>query len=353
MRRKLAAILVLAFALALVAPAASPVQISYVTSESMEPTIAVDDGYVLVPSGTVETGDIVTFYSEERGSYVTHRVVGDSADGFVTRGDANPSTDQAAGYPAVERSDIAGTVFTVGEDPLVIPFLGTLVSLLGTYWYGVIVGLLLLFGRDIGYSRSRTKENVTRARDIVVPAAIVALVVGVALISLAAVHQTQDYTVTEGATAGPTELEVGNASTETLRVTLTSTVFTDSEMDASGMDIVDTSAVTPGNGTPNGTASGAWPPQRLSSQTTQNVTVTVPPQAETGLHRTGLDMYTYPATLPPGAITALHGLHPLAAALGTVAAIVVPLVAFFVLVTDITTPLRGTRRRVSRRLEGR
>ncbi|WP_020221366.1 signal peptidase I, partial [Halarchaeum acidiphilum] len=121
----LAVLLVLAGLVA--APAGSPVQVSYVYSESMSPTIGVGDGYVLVPAGHVSTGDIVTFWSGTRGAYTTHRIVDETADGFRTKGDHNAVADQAAGYPSVSRDAIVGRVLTWRGSPLVIPHLGSAV----------------------------------------------------------------------------------------------------------------------------------------------------------------------------------------------------------------------------------
>ena len=81
-------LLLVAVVVALLAPAASPIQLSHVTSDSMEPTIETGDGYILVPAGDVIPGEIVTFYSEERAGYVTHRVAGTTSFCFITKGDA-------------------------------------------------------------------------------------------------------------------------------------------------------------------------------------------------------------------------------------------------------------------------
>ncbi|MFC7165460.1 signal peptidase I [Halospeciosus flavus] len=103
----------------LLLPANAPVQVGYVYSDSMEPTLGVDDGYLLVPADAVEVGDVVTFQLETRDTLVTHRVVGRTDGGFLTKGDANPSADQASGHPPVTSEDVVGRVLTVGGTPLV------------------------------------------------------------------------------------------------------------------------------------------------------------------------------------------------------------------------------------------
>ncbi len=348
----LAALLV--FTLALVAPAASPLQLSYVASESMEPTISTNDGYLLVPAASVEAGDIITFYSEQRDSYVTHRAIRVTDDGIVTRGDANPSTDQASGHPLVQESEVSGRVLTVGGDPVVLPHLGTLLSLLRTYWYlvgALLLGYLLLGG--LSDARRRSRDSVLRSRDVVVPVTILAVVAGVALVSTASVHQTQQYTVTDQSTTDPDVLTVGEPRTESITVQLATTPLTHVVTETDGMQIVNTTTIPPNDSSDAATAGGERLLDRVFESSSQNLTVTVPGQGQPGTHTTSLDMYPYPATLPAGVIETLHGVHPLVATVGTVLVVLVPVYLGYWLVVDTTAPLRGSRQRLTRRLGGR
>lgn len=111
-----------------------PVLVSYVESGSMEPALEEDDGFVLVPSqiaSPVEVGDVVTFQSElvNGGRLTTHRVVRETKTGYITKGDANPFTDQDTGEPPVTDAQIVGKVLSSGRDPVAIPHLGTFVRL--------------------------------------------------------------------------------------------------------------------------------------------------------------------------------------------------------------------------------
>jgi signal peptidase len=129
-------VLVAALVLFLVASVAFPVApVSYVTSGSMAPQLETGDGFVAVPgavAGDPEVGDVVVYRSEaiDEGGLVTHRVVDRTEDGYITRGDANPVTDQAAGEPPVERSRVVAQVVTVGGHVLVLPEVGTVVMTL-------------------------------------------------------------------------------------------------------------------------------------------------------------------------------------------------------------------------------
>jgi signal peptidase len=355
MIRTLVGIAVVCFVLALVAPAASPIQISYVTSDSMEPTIGTDDGYILVPAGTVEAGDVITFYSAERGTYVTHRAISVTDDGIVTKGDANPSTDQASGYPPVQQSSVAGRVLSGGSGPLLIPSLGTGVSLLQTYWYAVLALLIGVILFTVGTaSRRRARERVLRSRDVLLPAVIVAVLVGVALVSLAPVNETQTYRVTAADIGGDTTLTVGEQRTESLTVDLATTPVTHLVTETEGMRIVDSRPATDRLGPDAGDRGDGldWIRQHLLESESLNITVTIPAQSTTGPYRTSLDVYPYPATLPRGIVTALHGVHPILAALSTLSIAIAPLYVLYWALVDTTAPLRSTRNRLLRRLGG-
>ncbi|WP_136716511.1 signal peptidase I [Halorientalis salina] len=347
--------LLIVFALALVAPAASPLQISYVTSESMSPTIETNDGYVLVPAGETEPGDIITFYSEQRESYVTHRAVSVTDAGIVTKGDANPSTDQVSGYPPVSQSAVTGKVLRLDGSPLLIPHLGTALTLVQTYWY-VALALLagyLLFGAA-NDARARNRDSVLRSRDIVLPVTVLAIVAGIAVVSLGAVHQTQVYSVTDEATTDSATLTVGEPRTESLTVSMTSTPLAHVVTDTDGMRIVESSpASATASGDGSTTERTGWLPWQPVTSSRQNVTVEIPPQEQTGPHATSIHMYPYPAVLPADVIAGLHRVHPAVAAVTTVLASIVPLYLVYWLVIDPTTPLRGTRRRLTRTLGGR
>lgn len=91
-----------------------------VLSGSMEPALHVDDLIVVRAQEAYSVGDVVTF--ESGGSLVTHRIAGETAEGFVTRGDANNADDGAPVAPG----DIVGRVV------LRIPVAGAALAFLRT-----------------------------------------------------------------------------------------------------------------------------------------------------------------------------------------------------------------------------
>lgn len=328
---------------ALVALPVSPVQLSYVTSDSMAPTIETNEGYVTVPAGTIEAGDVITFYSTARGGYVTHRAIAVTAEGIVTQGDANPSTDQAAGYPLVQPSSVTGKALEFDGSVLVVPHLGTLLSLLETYWYAVValvVGAILYSGARA--TRGRDRDEILLGREILLTTVLVAVVVGTALVSLAAVHQTQVYQVVESDTDNPDVLPVGESRTESFTIDIAQTPLTHLVTDVSGMALAEPIAAGRGE---SRVGEGV-----VSSE--QTVDATIPAQQTTGIHQAALHVYPYPATLPGGVVTTLHGIHPLVAAFTTVLAAILPLYGVYWALVDLRTPLRSTRSRLLRRLGG-
>ena len=131
LQRALGAALVLVFASLIIGQLlGQPVLVAYVESGSMEPTIETGDGFVAVPAlvaPSPQEGDVVTFYAEEidNGGLTTHRVVGETEAGYVTRGDANPFTDQDGGEPPVTEEQIVAEALQVGDTVVTIPGLGT------------------------------------------------------------------------------------------------------------------------------------------------------------------------------------------------------------------------------------
>lgn len=129
--------------------AGQPVLLSYVETGSMEPEIDSGDGFVAIPaalSSSPSEGDVVTFRAEEieGGGLTTHRIVGETEEGYITRGDANPFTDQDSGEPPVPEEKIVAHAVQVNGDVLTIPNLGTGIE----GFQGLLTGIVGLFGFD-------------------------------------------------------------------------------------------------------------------------------------------------------------------------------------------------------------
>ncbi|MFB6120130.1 MAG: signal peptidase I [Halobacteriaceae archaeon] len=317
MLRKALVAIALLFALGALAPVASPVEASYVRSDSMAPTIEQGDAYLLVPAGDVEPGDVVTFRLDGTDQYVTHRVVAETPDGFRTRGDANPSADQAAGYPPVPRSAIVGEALAIGGQVGVVPYLGALLRLVQRHRAAAMLGAaVLLLSRVTGRRDRPAREAVTSRRAARV-ALLTTLVLGVALVGL---------TATRGAVRYPA---AADAATRTHTVETTGLPL--------AYALVDVDGATVREPTPAGEGVVVAPGGR------SDVSLTVAPTGPTTVTAS-----TYPRTLPPRLLAWLYGMSPSLAAFGSVVAPLVPVAGVVRLLTD-TTPVRPPRWRPLRR----
>lgn len=127
-----------------------PLGIAFVETGSMAPTMEPGDGFVALPPallGGVSEGDVVTFDAQniEGGRLTTHRIVGETSDGYIMRGDANPFTDQQAGEPPVPRDRVVAEALQVGGHVVVIPNLGDGVELIR----GVFAAIGARFGLSV------------------------------------------------------------------------------------------------------------------------------------------------------------------------------------------------------------
>ncbi|MEF8883314.1 MAG: signal peptidase I [Halapricum sp.] len=304
-----------------------PVLVSYVTSGSMEPTIETGDGFVAVPAalaGPIEEGDVVVFEAEEiqGGGLTTHRIVEETDRGFITRGDANPFTDQDSGEPPVKREQIVAVAWQIGGDPVTIPLLGTFAegvqeavqraqfriagllgtrSLLGTQGLAYLIfGLtIVLYAADVWLSSDRRRSR-SRKRDSGLSAHLLVGVMAASLVLAA--------TAAMVAPAGPQSFEIVSAefesersdviqqgTSETLQYTVGNggqvPVYVYFEEGSENVDIQPESLRLGGNDVRNGT-----------------LTLTAPP--DTGAYRLFLTEYRYLALLPESHVRTLYETHP-------------------------------------------
>lgn len=80
-----------------------------VATGSMEPNIGKNDIIIVKKDNDYEVNDIVTFKSE--GNYITHRIVDINDSVFITKGDANNTSDKP-----INRSEVIGRVIKIYTD---------------------------------------------------------------------------------------------------------------------------------------------------------------------------------------------------------------------------------------------
>ncbi|ELY59577.1 S24/S26 family peptidase [Natronolimnohabitans innermongolicus] len=342
-----------------------PVGLGYVETGSMEPTIDAGDGYVAVPaavSGSAEPGDVVVYDAQEidGGGLTTHRVVDETDHGYVTRGDANPVTDQDGNEPHVTDGQIEAQALQINGEVVTIPHLGTavmsledglesaqwtLASALGTT---AVLGtqglatLLLAFGllvigvsavrdrrgaADRSRSRTRGRSDVFDARRLVLALGVIVFVVAVA---------------TTVAMSGSTEMGVVSAEFDSDRpdvIPAGETEHHEYELQNDGLLPV----VTIAEPASDGVAVDERTTLHHGDSETLSVAYTAPP--ETGYYLRSHTERSYFAVLPSPIVAELHAIHPWVAT-GTTAGIVTGLiVAPFALVAGVGTIRTRSRRR--------
>lgn len=332
MQRNAVAAVAIVFAVLLIAPAPSPLHLVYVTSDSMEPTLSVDDGVVLVSTGNYGEGDVVTFWSAQKDRFVTHRIVDVTDRGLITKGDGNPSTDQETGGDPVDRSDVLGEAVVVGGGVLVIPGLGWFVRLVQSAPFLVVGAALLvaLFGQRWSEQSQRIRDVMTND-DLVLPIFAALLVVGVGAIGvLGATQHGVSYVAVAKEPSSELQVPVGETAKRNVTVEVMHPPFTTTVVGANGATVVEKDV--------NGS--------------TVAMTIAVPPSQDTGVVTASVGVHPYPSTLPRPWIESLHDVHPWVAAVVTVTAGLAPFYLLYRLLFEGDLRLRDPRARWFRRLGG-
>jgi signal peptidase len=306
-----------------------PVGPAYVETGSMAPTISAGDGFIAIPTalaGPIEEGDIVTFdaVNLNGGGLVTHRVVGTTSDGYITRGDANVVTDQDGSEPPVSESQVVAKALAIGDFVVVIPNLGTAVTTMGSLTttaqeeLAVLLGTRAILGGQglsyiligfggIAYALSAYAENTrsTRRRDTsrsagkINPTLIITILIllltatlTMSMILPGGVHQFQ-YVSSESDSAGISV--IGQGSNETVSYQVPSNgwipVIVMIEPASDNVAVSDTELVVP-------------------AQTTAETNVTISAPPSTGVYVDAIVEHRYLAFLPREMISGLYRIHP-------------------------------------------
>jgi signal peptidase len=295
----------------------TPVFLSFVETGSMEPTLEAGDGFVAIPAplaGEVQEGDVVVFQAQnlQGGGLTTHRVVGETEQGYITRGDANPFTDQDGSEPPVTEGQIRAKALQVGGTVVRIPNLGVAISAfrstlsfgsdrtVGIASVAAGAGLLLIgllsdgpgrYGRDD--DRSRDREDGIDVRLLVAALTLVILVPLTASMVVPAGPQEYGIVSADRDTGADHVIEAG--TTKERRYPM-----------ANGGVIPAYSSLEPAS---EGVAvDQEW--HRLDSGATVNATVAITAPPETGYYVRNVVEYRYVAVLPEPLIVGLHAVHP-------------------------------------------
>jgi signal peptidase len=306
----------------------APVLLTFVETGSMEPTIAAGDGFIAIPSvlANVEQGDVVSFRPDviEGGQVTTHRVVGETPNGYITRGDNNIVTDQDSGEPPVTEGQIVAVAFSVNDNVVTIPHLGTAVgwlnvvvsqgqaglsSLLGMdrldgstglsyILFAVGIGLYIIVwrsGTERGRTVSRSTSRSTGIPGWVLIAAAAIFVMTAASIGMIAPGGTQTYGIVSGSgdSGAPHVIQQGTSE--------------DREYPVRNAGILPVVVYL------EPTSQGVTTPDeshRLDRGETTNMTTVISAPAENGYYIRSVREYRYPLLLPKAVLDRLFSVNP-------------------------------------------
>jgi len=149
---------------------------AYVYSESMEPTLKINDAFIVIPARDYSVGDIIFFRPKKLDAeIVTHRIVAVGKEGFITRGDNASGTDQSVGEPEVIAGSIVGKVAVVGGKPVVIKKMGFLAAAVRSRFgafskmismAAIFLGAVLYFLDILKHGSGRKSVKRWRLRDL-------------------------------------------------------------------------------------------------------------------------------------------------------------------------------------------
>jgi len=334
MNHRTASLILLGLGVAVVISGVLPVQLLYASSGSMEPAISEGDLYVVIDTGRVTPGDIIAFESQRFDELVTHRVVDRADAGYITKGDANPSTDQQSGHQPVTDETILGEVLTVAGQPVIVPGIGPTIAFLHANRVIIILGLIAVaFLPELlrtGRTPSRPERRVKRVGDLIHPLLTVAVVGSFFVIYWGSSQHDMTYVATAGQSAAAHTVPVGESVVRSLSLDFYVPPLTTVIVDADGVSII----------------------ERSVTGSTAQLRVQLPARPTPGPIHTRIAVRAYPATLPRGVLAALDDIHWTVAALGSMLPVFGPVIGLYVGYVDPEAPIRWPRNRLIRSMEG-
>lgn len=307
-----------------------PILFGYVATGSMSPTLEAGDGFVAVPpeiAGEIQSGDVITYDAHELhdGGLTTHRVVESTEEGYITRGDANPFTDQSGDEPPVTDGQIAAIVLQINGEVVRIPHLGTVVlgvqGVLGTIAgvFGFLPGMDQLAEGNVGVlmvgfglvllaasvltdlasgARDRTGRSRKR-RGVLSPPVLLAIILLLILVPMSASMMIPSGAMELGIVSSQSPSEdptvIGVGESQDIEYTFTNEGYVPK--------VVVLEPASPGVAVSE-TVIRVGPGQQAET----TVTVTAP--EETGFYLRHLSERHYLHLLPSSMLIALHTIHP-------------------------------------------
>lgn len=322
-------ILVAVLTLGSIAPGLAPVIVTSPVSGSMSPT-AETHSLVILTDTNPAVGDIAMFQTPSRETPVLHRLVSTTADSetFLTRGDANPFTDQETGDPPVPRSLIYGTVPTIAGNPLIIPYAGiVLTNPVVRFGVWILLGLSLLYSTSGGQTIRETVATVPVRMHFIGLAFLIMLLLPAVTILSPATVTTEILTTTTAPEDTPHLVRPGEIGERTVDVAspviwgLRTVPYVDGDLRLESVE-------------------------RLPDDGRQRITVVNEPSDVPKVHKGTVTVYSYPAILPSSWFLALADIHPALAAFAASLPLGSAVVVFALLFIDPHRPLRASKQAI-------
>ncbi len=175
-----------------------PVLISYVTSDSMTPTLNKGDLFLINPFSKGRTGDIIVF--KMNGHWTVHRIYAETSEGYITKGDNNVATDQQGGRSdAIRKEDVVGTVVTIFDKPIKIPYVGMYIQEFSKSTKNLYIAIVVIVLGSIlltagGKDRVRKrKKRVVKVKYKTLYTIVSAVTIAIILISIVATWGTVGF----------------------------------------------------------------------------------------------------------------------------------------------------------------
>lgn len=312
-----------------------PVNLAFVQSDSMAPEIETGDMFFVQSSESYEVGDIIVFESsaESDETIITHRIIEENQDGFITRGDNNDATDQDLGNAPVSNQQIIGKVVETGDSAVTVPELGFVSEIINRYQIQLLGGVFALlfvetiglysFSSDRNKNRSNPENNIKRY-----PSPIkVTIVLSIVLIAVwsGLIYLSAEPILSENIQIGDEEtddISTGEKNVSTVNYSVSSRLPVNNQA-----YIVGNGDVLSVDKLPNGDTS---------------IEYVTGPYDEPGLENFQVLAYSYPTLLPSFLITYLHNIHPILACVGTSSVISMPIILVVFVLFD-NSPIRVRR----------
>lgn len=312
----------------------SPLTAVAVNGDSMEPTIPEGSLQIIYESKEAEVNDVIVYYSSFVDEIITHRIVDENQDGFITQGDNNEVTDQSAGHSYVQDSEIIGKSITVFDQPIYIPYIGFILLSFGdniVLLSGVIL-LLLLTSSTLLDIRGKSDSSMLVIGDILnsLFMATILLLTCLIILSVSSVGVPLSYTDTDSLSERQYVVDIDNQN-QIQEITI-------SKAKGSGQEIykVDNADII------------------SSSRTESTITLEViPPERESqGVEELQVDIYQFPPFIPENLILSLLDVSVFLAALLSSILVTSPLYIFYNIFGDLNQPInQPTSRRINKLLK--